>query len=615
MEMKVDLREDIRLEEIGTALGNQWPRLLREGLRLFPARVGRAARIQQFRGELLHTAELHSAQPVQRLDISVDERQQQTPRRRVVEVIRRGGIFRVAVTSGGLEVSLITFLDRWRGALAKFLAAPSVNIRVAFIRARRDPRLRIPRQLHHRPRGHRHWPHVRGVYEQPARGAHFRGAAQLPLNARQRHHFAVVVGHVIVHGGVIILALFGGDGAFVLQDSVAIVRPDQRDAVGDFQRALMDEGRRFAPRIHEQLRMRIAAAHNLDLLVDGSANYGRASLVGGGRVRIVLPERVVILAAKAHAPQDLGSRRIFAGRAGPRRFQRLWIGQPRHGLVLRPAISVQPECVHVVLRHDEAALASSLDLRLIRKDPRARHYHVALEPQDGLEDVIPQLQRNSCTFLYARLPSRKQVLVVEEPAAIVEPRGFREREVAGDLDFGVVRGSVIRPPVERVHSEELLRELVNSVDCPAHIRTRQHNGLAVRRGDRLNMQRLPSRGVRDLAGRVLLERDPDGHRPCFSDAVHDFRTMPEDFLEVRSEIHGRLLQRAGLPRVDQNRACAIHADIGERGHGKQRCRQQQRGYGPVERKSHRGLLNHKTSPMAGVPFFGGDLPNLRRQAA
>ena len=78
----------------------------------------------------------------------------------------------------------------------------------------------------------------------------------------------------------------------------------------------------------------------------------------------------------------------------------------------------------MVLGQNQAALAGQFDLRFVRENPRSRRYHVSFEPQNGLEDLVPNLERNPrVIFCLTRRPARQQILVVDEETSVFENRG------------------------------------------------------------------------------------------------------------------------------------------------------------------------------------------------
>src|SRR5207253_5612293 len=73
----------------------------------------------------------------------------------------------------------------------------------------------------------------------------------------------------------------------------------------------------------------------------------------------------------------------------------------------------------MVLSQDQTALARQFDLGLIRENPCSRRHHVALEPKDGLEDLVPNFERNpGVVFGLAGLPARQNTLLNSEDEGI-----------------------------------------------------------------------------------------------------------------------------------------------------------------------------------------------------
>ena len=80
----------------------------------------------------------------------------------------------------------------------------------------------------------------------------------------------------------------------------------------------------------------------------------------------------------------------------------------------------------MVLSQDQTALARQFDLGLIRENPCSRRHHVALEPKDGLEDLVPNFERNpGVVFGLAGRPARQQIFVINEEAAVFENGGWK----------------------------------------------------------------------------------------------------------------------------------------------------------------------------------------------
>ena len=150
--------------------------------------------------------------------------------------------------------------------------------------------------------------------------------------------------------------------------------------------------------------------------------------------------------------------------------------------VLGPSRHIQPQRNRMMLRHNQPALRRRFDLRIVRENPRSGHHHVALQPQDRLIHFVPRRQRNPSMILRARCPARQQILIVNKEAPIFEYRRWigvaqsrRQFHPRAPLRL------MIRPVIQRIDTEILLRELIDRVDRAAHVRPRQHNGLPLHR--------------------------------------------------------------------------------------------------------------------------------------
>src|SRR3569623_2500840 len=91
--------------------------------------------------------------------------------------------------------------------------------------------------------------------------------------------------------------------------------------------------------------------------------------------------------------------------------------------VFRPPRYVDAQWNRMMLDDDEATFCCSLDLRVIGKDPRPGDDHVALEPEDCFEDVVPHAERDAGALGFRSWnPAAEQVLVADKQASIFDDR-------------------------------------------------------------------------------------------------------------------------------------------------------------------------------------------------
>ncbi len=187
-----------------------------------------------------------------------------------------------------------------------------------------------------------------------------------------------------------------------------------------------------------------------------------------------------------------------------------------------------------MLGHDQAALRRRLDLRIVGKNPRSRHDHVRLQPQTGFVNLVPHRQRNARMILLAGRPSRQQVLIVDEEAAVFEDgRRINLVETGRQLDACFPLWLAVGPVVHRIDAEEFLRELIDRIHRAAHVGSGQHHRPPLHReGKRFSVRYIfrthPLRQFRRLANQH--------RRGARTGLLCNLRPCPQHLRKIRRQV-------------------------------------------------------------------------------
>ncbi len=550
----------MRLEEVAARGGDQRARLLGEPGGLCPSRLGRAAHVDDVGGVAGISRDLQEAEAHGHRSVAAHDAHQQIAAELMIEVVRDGLIFALAVTGGRIAVGAIAALDSRRRFVAELLPAPACKP----IRSRAC--IRVPGHIHHRTRAHDVGPNVRRIQQHVLGGAGLDRAAEFAMDALDGNAFAEIVGVASDDPGVNVDTLAARDLAAVAQQPGAVIGPHARHLGRQFQQSVAHQLAAFHPGIHDELRIRVRPqfAHDGDLTVHGFANQFGLAFGRGRAVGNVGPERTVVAAAQAHGPDDLDVARILRHGAFPGGREQVETVR----LVIGPLVNVQTQRFHVVLVDDQPAVGGGAHLRFVREDEGMGDDHVPLRAQQRLENAVPGGHGDAAVFVRAGPPGRHQVFVVHEPAAIAEcGRTFAHVEIRRHFNAIGARRCVIGPPIERIDLQEAVCEFVDGIDGAAHIRAGQHHGLAHRRGGPrvgggLNLEHLPAGGPGNTGGQVVREGHDDGGLRSVRTVVHHPHRLAEHGFHVAGQIARGLLNRPRFARVDQHGSALVHHDLG-----------------------------------------------------
>jgi len=304
-------------------------------------------------------------------------------------------------------------------------------------------------------------------------------------------------------------------------------------------------------------------AHDLHLIRNSIADPLAQQLVVVAHTRIERSVALIRQSAQPHRPQNLIAGLVQVHRVGPRAFQNLRMCRVVVRHVFRPARHIHAQRCGMMLVHDQPPLGSRFDLRVVGKNPRSRHHHVSFQTQNGLKDHIPRGERDPRLLtLLRRNPSGQQVFVVgKEPAVFENGTGICARKIRGQRDRRASGRLLVGPQIHRVHTQHLLRKLVDRVDGSAHVRPDQAYEIRSRRrvshfDDRkcegLRARRLGAAGAR---GYVIALRDQNGRRPHIFETVHDLGRAAKYLGHVALEVLGCPLHRTRFLCAHDNRRC------------------------------------------------------------
>jgi len=371
--VQVDLRRDVRLEELTPAAWNQRTCLLSQARGFVPTWLGLAAHVHYMGGVAGVGRNLEEPEAHRHGLVAAHDAHQQVAAKLMVEIVGDGFVFVLAVTRRRFVIGAVAALDGGRGALAEFLPAPA-----------REP-IRgpagacVPGHVHDGARAHDVGPDIGGIQQHVFGGSGPCGAADLAMNSLDRHPFAEVVGVAADHTRVIVDPLAPADLAAVLEQPGAIVGPDQRHLGRQLQKPVAHECAALHPGVHDELGIRMgpALANDCDLAFHRFADQLGLAFGGGGDVGGISPEGTVVTATEAHGPYDFNVARVLSYGALPGGSQHI----QRVGLVIRPLVDIQTQRLHVMVGDHKSAVGGGAHRRFVGKDESVRDDHVSLGAQ------------------------------------------------------------------------------------------------------------------------------------------------------------------------------------------------------------------------------------------
>ena len=293
------------------------------------------------------------------------------------------------------------------------------------------------------------------------------------INAAGINHLGQLVARPVQHRRVIIDAMAGLHPALVLDDARSVVGPDQRHSGGELDEALAVQHRALAPHVGDDRRLRVHAPHHLHLPGDGPGDH-RPALFQRLDVRLVGPERLIMFAAVPHGPHHFV---VLVGvdARPPVLLHDLRVFAVRKRHLRRPAKRVQPEHQDVVHVQDQPAPRGEFLAALVGERKGGRGDHVAAQAQNRFIDAVEHLQREHILPQRVRREPSEQVLVVDEPAPVLEGRRPEAPvEIGGYLDPAPRGRFLVHPIIPGVHAEDLLRQRIGGVHAAAHVRAGRH---------------------------------------------------------------------------------------------------------------------------------------------
>ena len=314
----------------------------------------------------------------------------------------------------------------------------------------------------------------------------------------------------------------------------AVVGPDQDHAAGNLEEPGRVEVDPLDPEIGDAIGLGLDLVDHGHLPGDGIADDAAAGGWGLG-LGVVLPERPVVFAAQADGPDHLA---VLHGVDAelPHVVEDLRMGAIGIGDFLGPLEGVQADHADVVLAVDQPTFLGQHLEPLVGEGESAGNHRVGAQPQQRFIDPVPHFQGEDAVVQGGRREAGQQILVVHEPAAILERRrSVVLVQVGGNENLPPRRRFLVDPVVPGIDAQQLFAHGVGGIDGPARIGARRHQGrsgqtLHETKGEALRAGRqLPLPGLQP--GSVDTEQE-NGRGPPFRRLGDHARQPAKDLVPI-----------------------------------------------------------------------------------